>query len=147
MKTKLLIGALAVIYGACQSPSPHDTPPDRYPAQATVVKVLDDEVVRGEYLVKMIGCDHCHTPKRMTDRGPVPDQSRWLMGHPADSPLADYDPETAKKYVLMHPDLTAAVGPWGISYAANLTPHESGIGNWTYAHFERSMRRQAQGPG
>jgi hypothetical protein len=98
-------------------------------------------VERGEYLVTIIGCDHCHTPKKMTDQGPVPDHDRWLMGHPADSPLPPINKNEVGpgKWVLFHGDLTASVGPWGISYSANLTPHETGIGSWTYEQFKKSM--------
>ncbi len=98
-------------------------------------------VERGEYLVTIIGCDHCHTPKKMTDQGPVPDRDRWLMGHPADSPLPPINKSEVGpgKWVLFHGDLTASVGPWGISYSANLTPHETGIGSWTYDQFKVSM--------
>lgn len=39
----------------------------------------------------------------------------------------------------MSPDMTAAAGPWGISFAANLTPHETGIGNWTFDQFKTAM--------
>jgi hypothetical protein len=37
-------------------------------------------------------------------------------------------------------DLTAWVGPWGISYAANLTPDETGIGNWSEQQFIKAIR-------
>ncbi|MBE7641243.1 hypothetical protein GUB10_12945 [Salegentibacter sp. BLCTC] len=39
----------------------------------------------------------------------------------------------------MNQDLTAFVGPWGVSYAANLTPHDTGMGNWTFQQFKRAM--------
>lgn len=32
------------------------------------------------------------------------------------------------------------VGPWGISYASNLTPSEAGIGSWTVENFRLAMR-------
>ena len=35
---------------------------------------------------------------------------------------------------------TAAVGPWGTSFASNLTPHETGIGNWTFEQFTKAMK-------
>jgi hypothetical protein len=40
---------------------------------------------------------------------------------------------------LLNNDLTAAVGPWGVSFSANLTPHQSGIGNWTFDQFKKAM--------
>ena len=42
--------------------------------------------------------------------------------------------------ILLTGDGTAASGPWGTSFAANLTPHETGIGSWTYDQFELAMR-------
>jgi hypothetical protein len=35
---------------------------------------------------------------------------------------------------------TAAAGPWGVSFAANLTSDESGIGNWTEEQFFKAIR-------
>ena len=43
-------------------------------------------------------------------------------------------------WALMSMDLTAAVGPWGTSFAANLTSDATGIGNWTEEQFERALR-------
>jgi hypothetical protein len=101
----------------------------------------EERIMKGEYLVKTIGCDHCHSPKKMTEQGPGPDFDRWMMGHPADSKLPAID--TSKvgpgNWLLMHGDLTAFVGPWGISYGANLTPHETGIGNWSFEQFRKAM--------
>ena len=96
---------------------------------------------RGEYLVTTIGCDHCHTPKVMTSNGPVPDRTRWLMGYPAQDPLPEINKNEIgpDKWVLLNNDLTAAVGPWGVSFAANLTPHQTGIGNWTFDQFKKAM--------
>lgn len=36
--------------------------------------------------------------------------------------------------------MTAWTGPWGISYSANLTPDETGTGNWTEEQFIRAIR-------
>ncbi|MCW8982086.1 MULTISPECIES: hypothetical protein [Altibacter] len=100
-----------------------------------------DQIKQGEYLVKIIGCDHCHTPKKMTDQGPVPDMDRWLMGHPANAAVPEV-PENVigpGKWMLMNNDLTVAVGPWGTSFGANLTPDDTGIGSWSYEQFKRAM--------
>jgi hypothetical protein len=40
----------------------------------------------------------------------------------------------------MSMDLTAATGPWGTSYAANISSDATGIGNWTEAQFIKCMR-------
>ena len=40
---------------------------------------------------------------------------------------------------MFYPDLTAAAGPWGVSFAANLTPDQSGIGTWTEEQFKIAL--------
>ncbi|WP_027138356.1 c-type cytochrome [Gaetbulibacter saemankumensis] len=97
-------------------------------------------VERGEYLVDLGGCHHCHSPKIMTEQGPIPDPKRLLSGHPADEVLAPFDKETAKHYMLFTPGLTSFTGPWGTSFAANLTPDATGIGTWTEEQFFKSLR-------
>ena len=39
---------------------------------------------RGAYLVRIMGCNDCHTPWTLGPKGPAPDMSRALTGHPAD---------------------------------------------------------------
>lgn len=100
-----------------------------------------DLLQRGEYLLNFMGCDDCHSPKTMTAQGPVPDMTRRLSGHPADLALPEIDPAQVApgQWILFNGDLTASVGPWGISYAANLTPHETGIANWTFENFQTAI--------
>ncbi len=101
------------------------------------------QVERGKYLVDFGGCNDCHSPKNFTDRGPVFDHSRLLSGHPAGTRLPEIDPRALEpgNWALFSADLTAAVGPWGISYAANLTPdNQTGIGLWTEEVFIQAMR-------
>ena len=85
----------------------------------------EEMVARGKYLVNLGGCNDCHSPKIMTAMGPIPDTTRLLSGHPANEMLAPIDPSMIApgKWVLTSgTDFTAWVGPWGISYAANLSP-------------------------
>lgn len=105
------------------------------------VQSAEDLRTRGEYLVTILGCNDCHTPKLMTDHGPVPDQSRLLAGYPSGQHLPPInDPLILKDYALFSQDLTATIGPWGTSFAANLTPDPTGLGNWTFENFERVFR-------
>ena len=79
----------------------------------------------------------------MTPQGPVDDSTKWLAGHLAGTPLPPIDEKALQpgNWVLLSPDLTAFVGPWGISYPANLTPDSAtGIGAWGEAAFIKSMR-------
>jgi mono/diheme cytochrome c family protein len=98
-------------------------------------------VERGRYLVTVGGCNDCHTPFIMTERGPEPDPSRTLSGHP-ESVRMPPPPRLAEPWGWMAGATnTAFAGPWGVSYAFNLTPDENtGIGIWTEDMFLRTLR-------
>ncbi|MCF8245863.1 MAG: diheme cytochrome c-553 [Saprospiraceae bacterium] len=107
----------------------------------TAIITPEMKVKRGEYLVNVIGCDDCHSPKIMGPNGPEIDPKRRLSGHPADQTLAPVtDKSVLKDYVLFGMGLTHATGPWGTSFAANITPDGSGIGNWSEEQFFKAMR-------
>lgn len=117
------------------------------PAEKTVATETpapkEDPVQRGEYLSNILGCDDCHTPKKMTEQGPVPDMERRFMGHPAEEPFEASDlkkPINERFLAVLNGSMTAAAGPWGISYAANITPDDTGIGAWTEAQFIKAIR-------
>jgi mono/diheme cytochrome c family protein len=100
-------------------------------------------VERGRYLVTGAGCNDCHTPLTMGPNGPAPDMSRMLSGHPEAMKLppppamAPTDPWNWAGAAT----LTAFAGPWGISYAANLTPDQNtGLGIWTEEMFVDALR-------
>jgi mono/diheme cytochrome c family protein len=105
---------------------------------------LENPIQRGEYLVTIGGCHDCHTPKLFTPGGPILDSSRLLSGHPAGSPL----PQVPTGVIgpegwgtIANNNLTAWVGPWGISFASNLTPDEvTGTGVWLESSFIGAMR-------
>ena len=96
----------------------------------------ETQVKWGEHLVTIAGCNDCHTPKKMTPMGPVDDSTLLLSGHPEKSPAPDVDrKETESKGLVVTSTFTAWIGPWGISYSANLTPDETGTGNWSEDQF------------
>lgn len=100
-----------------------------------------NQVEYGRHLVTIIGCNDCHTPKKMTAMGPVPDTSLLLSGHPAKIPFPDVNrKEIEAKGLAVTGDLTAWAGPWGISYADNLTPDATGIGSWSKEQFFCAIR-------
>jgi hypothetical protein len=102
---------------------------------------FETQIAWGEHLVIIGGCNDCHTPKKMSDRGPVLDYDLMLSGHPAGNPPIDIDrKEIESKGLAVTSDLTEWIGPWGISYAANLTPHGTGTGNWTEEQFIYALR-------
>jgi len=102
----------------------------------------EDMIKRGDYIVTTGSCNDCHSPKVMTKMGPMPDSTRLLSGHPAGDPLPPISKaDLTSPWIRLTPDLTAFVGPWGISYSANLTPDSaSGIGAWSEATFINTIR-------
>jgi hypothetical protein len=100
----------------------------------------DSLVKRGQYLVSIMGCDDCHSPKIMGPQGPQVDPALRLSGHPANLPVGKVDPLQFSSWINLNHMGTAAAGPWGISFSANLTSHPSGIGNWTEEQFFRAIR-------
>ena len=63
---------------------------------ATAAKPGESTVASGRYLVKLAGCNDCHTPGYGPSGGKVPEQD-WLVG-----------------------DKVGWRGPWGTTYPANL---------------------------
>ena len=97
---------------------------------------FESQIAWGEHLVIIGGCHDCHTPKKMTAHGPVLDSARFLSGHPADMPRIEINrKEVEAKGLAVAMDLTEWVGPWGVSFTANLTPDPTGIGSWDEAQF------------
>ena len=100
-------------------------------------------IERGKYLITAGGCHDCHSPKVFGPQGPQIDETKILSGYPEGMKLAEFDPAVLEpgKYVLLTQDATAAVGPWGASFAANLTPdNETGIGTWQPDMFINALR-------
>lgn len=98
-------------------------------------------IARGEYLVTIVGCDDCHSPKRMGAHGPELIPELRLSGFTKGNKLPPVDVKSLQSgWALFAPDLTAVVGPWGISYGANITSDQTGIGNWKEENFIRAMR-------
>lgn len=102
---------------------------------------IKDSISRGKYLVETIGCYDCHSPKRMTEKGPAEIAELALSGFQAGDSLPNMNTEALNDgWMLMNGQLTAFVGPWGVSYAANITSSDSGIGNWTMEKWKTAMR-------
>ncbi len=88
----LLAPALLASLAACQ-------PANQTPPVAAAAPAVNDEaelLARGEYLVRIGGCNDCHTPGYAENQGNI-DKAQWLVGSP----------------VGYH-------GPWGTTYASNL---------------------------
>ncbi len=111
--------------------------------EKTTVTVKPEDVVKhGEYLVTIIGCNDCHSPKKMGANGPEIIPELMLSGYPSDRPIIKFDNKMIKEgFAMFYPDLTASAGPWGVSFAGNLTPDETGIGYWTEEHFKKAIKQ------
>jgi hypothetical protein len=131
MKTQLFFSAVALLGGIIlisfnsKETAPSKTPPIYTKAQ----------IEKGQYLVAIMGCRDCHSPKTMTAQGPAPDMAHDLSGHPATMPVGKISKDVLNDWVLFNMMNTAAVGPWGVSFSANLTPDPTGIGNWSEEQF------------
>ena len=138
--SRAAIGALGVlsVWGAAAAQQVREEK-----AATAVSQETSKAVRRGERLATFGGCHDCHSPKIMTPQGPQPDKARLLSGYPASSPL----PQVPKGVVgpnawgaLTTNDLTAWAGPWGVSFAANLTPDVTGLAGWSEQQFIQTMR-------
>lgn len=69
-------------------------PPAPAPATTEVAGPSDIEI--GRYLIRIGGCNDCHTPGYLQADGKLP-ESQWLTGNPV-----------------------GFRGPWGVTYASNL---------------------------
>lgn len=98
-------------------------------------------VERGKYLVTVAGCNDCHTPFKLGPKGPEPDFSRMLSGHPESLRMPSAPAAQGPWIWSGAATNTAFAGPWGVSYATNLTPDENtGIGIWTEDTFVKTLR-------
>ena len=138
----LIVILLAFGFTRCNEAPP--TEPE-VPKQVPRYELLgfESEIAFGEHLVQITGCDDCHSPKTFDENGMHPDMSRRLSGHPADVPIPDLDRKKIEKngYAASNAFLTCWVGPWGVSFAANLTPDETGLGGWTKEQFTLAIRQ------
>ncbi len=100
-----------------------------------------DRIALGKYRVTTSGCHDCHTPWKMGEKGPEPDMSRMLSGHPEGSELSPAPRPPAPWVMSASATNTAWAGPWGVSFTANLTPDaETGLGKWTLRNFKEAIR-------
>src|SRR5688500_5404246 len=133
MTTQMKLAAAIAAFAALTLPACSE------PAQASRAESRQvDPVERGRYLVSIMGCNDCHTPWKMGPNGPEPDMTRMLSGHPQEiGPMPAFDLVKNAPWVWAGAGSnTAFHGPWGTSYAFNLTPEEhTGIKIWTEQMF------------
>ena len=144
MRGVALLAALALAAGCANNAAPTETKA----GQSSMAPVE-----RGKYLVTIGGCNDCHTPKKLGPNGlPDFDMSRQLSGNPSTEKLAPVPQGiiAPDKYLtVVNNHLGAWVGPWGVSFAMNLTPDKAtGLGSWTEDMFIKALRTgKHQGAG
>lgn len=138
MKTVQLLSFLLFLLTCMVLMQCADTPDEMNEAP---VQSENDILEHGKYLVEILGCHDCHSPKRLGPQGPEIIPELHLSGYPADRPVGKILPglKDQNDWILFGGDGTAAAGPWGISFAANITSDESGIGSWTYDQFKIAL--------
>lgn len=138
---RILVAAICVFVGFCRC-APSEPKVEQVEKKETW-EILGYQSLPeyGKHLVTIGGCHDCHTPKKMGPNGPELDMDLALSGHPAAMPFPDVDRATMEKngYSVTQ-TLTAWVGPWGVSYASNLTSDPTGLGGWTEEQFVRALR-------
>jgi hypothetical protein len=135
----------AVLSGCNQPPAAPPAGPAVASAAPAAASADPSPVKRGEQLVTTGLCHDCHTPKKLGPKGPEPDMDRALSGHPeAITIAAPYAPAPGSPWQIVANDqLTAWSGPWGVSFAYNLTPDKNtGLrsGVWTKELFIKALR-------
>lgn len=108
--------ALFLLAGAARAAEPGP--------QAKQAAKLDEtaKVERGRYLIKMAGCNDCHTSGYGLASGKVPEK-QWLMG-----------------------DTLGWYGPWGTTYATNLRLYMQGLSENQWVKAARKMKTRPPMP-
>ncbi len=116
MSRKLLNAALLA---ACVVPA---VAPAAQPGPSKSAVGNADQIQRGRYLVKITGCNDCHTPGYGLSGGKVP-ESLWLTG-----------------------DKLGWRGPWGTTYAANLRLYMHGLSEAAWVKTAKNLKARPPMP-
>jgi len=137
-RKNLMVSAVVSIIVYClHSCSPEET---KHPATTDTLAVKDSLIKRGGYLVSIVGCDECHSPKIMTATGLEIDSARRFSGYPSAEPVRR--PHVTGAHLgqfVANSDLTMFQAPFGVSFAANITSDATGIGDWSEARFRNAF--------
>ena len=89
MKTELLLSALALVATSVlvSFNTPEATPAKTPPAYTKA------QIEKGKYLIAIMGCRDCHSPKTMTAQGPAPDMAHEVFYERMPEHMAKYGPK------------------------------------------------------
>lgn len=137
----LLFGMAAALAAGCGNAGQAGKPDVLQDQSAEQTQTQQSTVERGKYLASIGGCSDCHTPLKMGPNGPEPDMARFLSGHPQEFKLGKA-PVIGPAWMYVGAITnTAYAGPWGVSYAINLTPDaETGLGTWSEQVFINTLK-------
>jgi len=144
-KLSIVLAVLALTiftFSKCTNNTSKDESTKDSAAVSNVNGGYESQVKWGAHLVAIGGCNDCHTPKKMGAHGPEDNIDLQLSGHPSQTPQTVIDrKDLESKGLVTTNGLTEWIGPWGISYAANLTSDSTGIGGWTEDQFIFCLRK------
>jgi predicted CxxxxCH...CXXCH cytochrome family protein len=107
---------------------------------------FESQVAWGNHIVTIAGCNDCHTPKKMGPAGPEDNMDLELSGSPSQMPGMILNRKEMESKGLAATNMLEWIGPWGISYTANITSDSTtGIGNWTEDQFLLCIRKGKYG--
>lgn len=109
--------ALTLMLAACQSETPRTVAPLPAPTASNA-----DLLARGEYLMRISGCNDCHTPGYGESGGTLA-KDAWLTG----SPMGFH-------------------GPWGTTYASNLRLRMQQLTEAQWLEYSATLRTRPMMP-
>jgi mono/diheme cytochrome c family protein len=115
LRIRLLVSSALLVATVVALPEVAQSPP-------SLVKLDPQQVERGKYLVKITGCNDCHTPRYAGAGGQVP-EAQWLVG-----------------------DKLGWRGPWGTTYPINLRLYMQDISEDRWVHLAKTRRTRPPMP-
>lgn len=94
----------------------------------------EQPIAWGNCLVNTPGCNDRHLPKIMTANGPVSVTTRLISWRPHNA-MPQTNEDALKDRVFLGHDFEPIARPRGVSFDADKTRDEIGIGNWPDHHF------------
>ena len=150
--TLIILMSFIVIFSRCNQGRADNAENTADSAQSQTQATLpsnggfESQVAWGKHIVTISGCNDCHTPKKMGPNGPEDNMDLELSGSPSQMPAIDINRKEIESKGLALSNFTQWIGPWGISYTANITSDSTtGIGNWTEDQFILCMRKGKYG--